>query len=133
MTLREALHAFIRDNVNVSVHEGRLPTRPMMPAIVQRNISGRSTQTHTSPASLLPRRIQFDAYADNDSEVDQIALRLIAALDGFHGPMNGVSIGWIALLNDLEMQPVEIKGGIIRFRRILDFEIASQQQEVSSS
>lgn len=131
MTLRNALHEYLRDTVNVSVHNGRLPIRPMMPALVLRFISASAEQSHSNPVSLLPRRVQVDAYADNDKEVDAIATQLLLALDGYHGPMGDVSIGWAAMVNDLESTPEEIKGGQIRYRRILDFMVAHQEARMT--
>jgi hypothetical protein len=133
MSFRSALHQFLRDQVNVSVSDGALPLRPMMPHLVQHFITARSTPTHTGPASILPRRVQVDAYADNDAECDRIATDVIDALDGFHGLMGSTPIGWVALLNDLETTPVQMKNAGMRFRRILDFEVAHQRLEEGSS
>lgn len=128
MTLRDSLHNYIRDTVDVGVHNARLPVRPMMPAIVLKFITAYSTLTHSNPRSLLPRRVQFTCYADNDAEVDAIATRLLRALDGYHGPMEGTAIGWAQLINDVELDPLEGKGdGKIRYRRVLDFEVAYQE------
>ncbi len=127
MTLRTALHEYLRDTVDVSVHDGRLPIRPMMPALVLRFISANADQTHSGPVSLLERRVQIDAFSDNDKEVDAIATRMLHALDGYHGPMGDVDIGSAFLANDLETEPTEIKGGQIRYRRIVDFMVAYQE------
>ncbi len=128
MTLRNSLHNYVRDVVDVGVHDARLPIRPMMPAIVLKFITAVSTLTHSNPRSLLPRRVQFTCYADNDGEVDTIATNLLRALDGYHGPMGDVSIGWAQLLNDVELDPQEGKGdGKVRYRRVLDFEVAYQE------
>jgi hypothetical protein len=131
-TLKEALHDYLREQIDVSVHEGRLPTRPLWPAVVQHYVAGSTLQTHSSPASLLPRRVQLDAYAQNEPECDDIATRIVRALDGFHGAMGSVAIGWAALLNSIDSAPVELKGGGIAFRSVLDFEIAHQRLEGSS-
>lgn len=129
MTFRQSLHDYLREAVDVSVFDGRLSTRPMMPALVQRVISTTSSLTHSNPVSLLPRRIQIDAYANNDKQVDAIATSVIHALDGYHGLMGDVSVGWAVLSNDLDMQPEEIdpKTAEVRYHRILDFEIAYQE------
>lgn len=127
MTLRSALHAFLRDAINVSVHDARLPTRPMMPALVQSFVSASSTHTHSGPSTLMERRVQVDAYADNDKEVDATATAVLHALDGFRGDMNGVDIGSIFLISDFETPPDEIKGGQVRYRRILDFAVSYQE------
>lgn len=127
MTLRSTLHAFLRDAVNVAVYEARLPIRPMMPALVQTFVSGETTQTHSNRRSLMPRRVQIDAYANNDIEGDRLATELLYALDGFHGPMGELNIGWVTLMSDFDALPLEIKGGEIRYRRTLDFEVAYQE------
>lgn len=136
MSLRTSLHAYLRDTVDVPIHDGRLPLRPMMPALVQRFISAATVQTHSNRRSLIPRRVQIDAYANNDKDVDAVATRLLLALDGYHGPMGDVAIGWARLLNDLEAMPSEVKSGggqdrvrvpEVRYRRILDFEVAYQE------
>lgn len=134
MTLREALHAYLRDEVDVSVHESRLPTRPIMPALVVRFVSAYMVHTHSNRRSLLPRRVQVNAYANNDTEVDAIATRLLYALDHFHGilPGTGVAIGWARLLTDLDSEPIEQKGAPVMYRRILDFEIAYQEVPTES-
>lgn len=132
MTLRQALHAFLRDEVNVSVHDARLPVRPMMPALVQSFISATSTQTHSGPDSLVERRVQVDAYADNDKEVDQTATTVMHVLDGFRGDMNGVDIGSIFLISDFDHDPQEIKGGQVRYRRSLDFAVSYQEVPLES-
>jgi hypothetical protein len=128
MTLRASLHEFVRDNVDVSVSESKLPLRPMMPHIVLRFITGRTVQTMSNRRSLVPRRVQFDIYANNDTQVDAVATNLLRALDNFHGPMGDVSIGWAFMLNDLDMPPQEIKGGEIRYQRVVDFEVAYQEE-----
>lgn len=128
MTFRQALHDYLRDAVNVPVHDGRLPTRPMYPTVTIRFISGYSTLTMSAPRSLLERRVQIDAYAMNDPDVDALATAVLRALDGYHGPMGGANIGWSYLLNDLELEPAGLKGdGQIRFHRIMDFAIAYQE------
>ncbi len=128
MTLRAALHEYLRDVVDVSVFDARLSTRPMMPALVLRYISARSMLTHSAPRSLLERRVQIDVWSENDKECDDVARRVLLALDGYHGPMMDVVIGWCSLSNDLEMEPVPPKGdGKIRFRRIVDFELSYQE------
>jgi hypothetical protein len=105
----------------------------MMPALVQSFVGGGTVQTHSNRRSLVERRIQIDAFADNDKEVDEIATRLLYALDGYHGPMGDVNIGWAALLVDFDTTPQEIKGGQIRYRRILDFRVAYQEETPTSS
>ena len=50
------------------------------------------------------------------------------ALDGYHGPMGSASVGWAGLLSDVDTTPQEIKGGEIRYRRILDFTLAYQEE-----
>lgn len=127
MSFRSAFHDWLRDTTNKPVYDARLPIRPMMPALVQRFVSGRANQTHSNPVSLLPRRIQIDVYANNDAEVDTIATQLLLALDGYHGPMGTARIGWAGLLSDIDTNPQEIKGGEIRYRRILDFEVSYQE------
>ncbi len=133
MTLRSSLSDFVRDEVDVAVSKGTLPGRgrPMMPHIVLRFVSGRTVGTMSNRRSLVPRRVQFDCYANNDEEVDRIATNLLRVLDNFHGPMGDVSIGWAFMLNDLDMPPEEIKGGEVRYQRIVDFEVA--YQEVTTS
>jgi hypothetical protein len=132
MTLRAALHQFLRDEINVSVHDARLPIRPMMPALVQVFVGGGTVQTHSNRRSLIARRVQIDAFADNDEEVDRMATQVLHALDGYHGPMNDVEIGWATLLSDFDTVPNEIKGGQVRYRRIMDFEVAYQEAPTSS-
>lgn len=127
MTLRQALHEYLRDTVNMPVYEGRLPIRPMMPALLQNFISATSTQTHSGPTTLLERRVQIDAFANNDAEVDRTATALLHALDGFHGPLNSIDVGSIFLISDFDMGPEEIRGGEVRYRRTLDFSVAYQE------
>lgn len=128
MTLKTALHEFVRDNVDVSVSEVKLPLRPMMPHVVQRFVSGRTVQTMSNRRSLVPRRVQFTLYANNEPQVDAVATRLLRALDNYHGPMGDVSIGWAFMLNDLDMPSEEIKGGEVRYSRVIDFEVAYQEE-----
>jgi len=127
MSFRSSLHSYVRDQLDVAVHDSRLPLRPMMPTIVQRFISGRADQTHSNPVSLLEKRVQFDIYGNNDEQVDDLSLTLLHKLDGYHGPMGDVSIGWAGLLSDLDTKPEDIKGGEVRYRRIMDFAIAYQE------
>jgi hypothetical protein len=127
MSFRAALHAWVRDQLNVPVYDARLPIRPNMPALVQRFVTGRSDLSHSNPLSLLPRRVQFDIYANNDVDVDTLSTRLLKALDGYHGPMGDVSIGWAGMDSDFDRVPQEIKGGEVRYGRILDFTIAYQE------
>jgi hypothetical protein len=132
MTLRAALHSFLRDAVNVSVHDGRLPTRPMMPALVQSFISVTPIETHSGPDLLLERRVQIDAYANNDKDVDETATALMQTLDGYRGDMNGVEIGSIFLISDFDHQPEEIAGAPVRYRRSLDFAVSYQEVPLES-
>lgn len=128
MTLRASLHEYLRDTVDVGVFDARLSTRPILPALVIRFVSAGSTLTHSAPRSLLERRVQIDCFAWNDKEVDDLATRVLRALDGYHGPMLDVAIGWCRLANDLELAPLEPKGdGKVRFQRILDFTLAYQE------
>jgi len=130
VTLRTALHEFVRDEVDISVSDAKLPIRPMMPHIVQRFVSGRTVQTMSNRRSLVPRRVQFTIYGNNDADVDAAATRLLRALDGYHGMMNGVAIGWAAMLMDVDAAPEEVKRGgpaETRYRRIVDFEVAYQE------
>jgi len=127
MSFRSSLHSYVRDQLDVAVHDSRLPLRPMMPTIVQRFVSGRADQTHSNPVSLLEKRVQFDIYGNNDEQVDDLSLTLLHKLDGYHGPMGDVSIGWAGLLSDLDTKPEDIKGGEVRYRRIMDFAIAYQE------
>jgi hypothetical protein len=127
MSFRSSLHSYVRDQLDVAVHDSRLPVRPMMPSVVQRFISGRADQTHSAPVSLLEKRVQFDIYGNNDEQVDDLSLTLLHKLDGYHGPMGDVSIGWAGLLSDLDTKPEDIKGGEVRYRRIMDFAIAYQE------
>jgi hypothetical protein len=141
VTLRASLHEFLRDEINVSVYDARLPIRPMMPALVQTFVGGGTVQTHSNRRSLIARRVQIDAFANNDEEVDRMATHLLHALDGYHGPMNDVDIGWATLLSDFDTNPTEIKTGDrrsgavpeVRYRRILDFEVAYQEVSQESS
>jgi hypothetical protein len=128
VTFRRDLHQFVRDEVDVSVTDGKLPLRPMMPHITMRFVSGRTIQTMSNRRSLVPRRVQFSLYANNDADNDRNATNLLRVLDNFHGPMGATSIGWAAMLNDLDMPPEEIKGGEVRYLRIVDFEIAYQEE-----
>lgn len=127
MSFRSAVHEWLRDQLDVPVYDARLPIRPMMPALVQRFVSGRSVLTQSNPRSLLERRIQIDVYANNDAEIDSLSTTLLKKLDGYHGQMGTVSVGWAGLLSDIDTTPTEIKGGEIRYRRILDFTIAYQE------
>lgn len=127
MTLRSTLKEFIRDELDLPVHNGRLSARPMMPAAVQSFIATTAAQSHSNPVSLLQRRVQVDVYAQNDEEVDALAKTLVKALDGYHGPMGDVAIGAAFLVNDRDMQPEQIKGGEVRYRRTLDFVVAYQE------
>ena len=127
MSFRSSLHNFVRDELDVSVNNSRLPLRPMMPTIVQRFVSGRADQTHSNPVSLLEKRVQFDIYGNNDEQVDDLSLTLLHKLDGYHGPMGDVSIGWAGLLSDLDTKPEDIKGGEVRFRRVMDFALSYQE------
>jgi hypothetical protein len=135
MTLSTDLHEFLRDEIDVSVHEARLPTRPMMPALVQRFITGSTTQTHSNRVSLVNRRIQIDCYSNNRDKTDDMATRVLLALDGYHGTMGDTVIGWATLIVDTESQPEEIKSGAneVRFRRSLDFALGYQQEASISS
>lgn len=127
MTLRSSLKEFIRDELDLPVHNGRLSARPMMPAAVQNFIATTPGQTHANPVSLLPRRVQVDLYAQNDEEVDALATTLIRALDGYHGPLGDVAIGGAFLVNDRDMAHEQLKGGEVRYRRTLDFIVAYQE------
>jgi len=128
MTLRQSLHDYLRDTVDVSVHEGKLPIRPVMPALVQHFVAASTVQTHSNRRSLIPRRVQLDVYGNNDKDVDATATKLLLALDGYHGPMGDTTIGWATMLTDMDFPPTEIKGGEVRFRRTLDFEVAYQER-----
>lgn len=127
MSLRSSLHEWVRDELNVPVYDARLPVRPNMPAVVQRFVSGRSDLSHSNPISLIALRIQFDLYSNNDTELDQLSTRLLRRLDGYHGRMGDVSIGWAGLLLNIDALPHDIKGGEVRFRRVLDFTVAYQE------
>lgn len=132
MTLRAALHAYVREALDISVHDARLSLRPMMPAIVMQFISATTVQTMSNRRSLLPRRVQFDVYSNNDKTTDALATKLLLALDGYHGPMGDVNIGWATMLNDSDFPPEEAKNTATgnmepRFRRSLDFEVAYQE------
>ena len=140
MTLRASLHDYLRDEIDVPVHETRLPRRPMLPAVVQRFITGNTVQTHSNRRSLVERRIQVDVYANNWEATDDLATRILLALDGFHGVMGDVAIGWMTLVVDTESEPIEFKGTTsdarsvsagaspqIRFLRSLDFALAYQE------
>lgn len=127
MSLRAAFHDWLRDELDVPVYDARLPIRPMMPALVQRFVAGRSVLTQSNPRSLLERRIQVDVYGNNDEQLDTLSTQLLRALDGYHGPMGTVSVGWAGLLSDVDTTPEQIKGGEIRYRRIMDFTIAYQE------
>lgn len=132
MTLRKALHEFLRDEMDVPVYDKRLPVRPMMPALVQSYISATPTQTHSGPTTLLERRVQIDAYGNNDADVDATATALLHALNGYRGDMNGIDIGSIFLISDFDLNPDEIKGGEVRYRRALDFAVSYQELEAAS-
>ena len=130
MTLRTSLHDYLRETVDVSVFDVRLSTRPMFPALVLRFISAVATETHSNPRSLLPRRVQIGIWALNEPEVDEVATRVLLALDGYHGPLGDVAIGWAMMLNDLDQnpEPSPLKGdGQIRYHRTMDFEISYQE------
>lgn len=127
MTLRAALHEFLRDQINVPVYDARLPVRPMMPALVQSFVSSSSTETHSGPISLFERRVQIDVYANNDAEVDRTATTLLHLLDGYRGELEGVDVGSIFFISDFDFEPEEVKGGEVRFRRVLDFSVAYQE------
>lgn len=128
MTFRASLHDYLREAVDVSVFDARLSTRPQLPALVVRFISAGSVLTHSAPSSLLPRRVQIDCYSWNDAEADDLATRVLLALDGYHGPMLDATVGWCRLANDLELTPLEPGGdGKVRFQRILDFELSYQE------
>jgi hypothetical protein len=133
VTLQKSLHDYVREAVDCSVHDNRLPTRPLMPAIVMHFVTAVTVQTHSNRRSLIPRRVQFDVYSNSSDEVDALATRLLLALDHKHGPMGDVSIGWATLLNDMAMAPEEQgahKPGEVRYRRTLDFEVAYQERGV---
>lgn len=132
MSLLEELHEYLRETVDVSVHETRLPTRPMMPALVQHLITAATTHTHSQRVSVVVRRLQIDAYSNSETKVDEIATRVLLALDRYHGPMGTISIAWAHMLNDQEMPPDEVRAGEIRYRRTLDFEVAYQERSVLS-
>lgn len=121
MSFRSAVHEWVRDTLDVSVHDGALPVRPMLPAIVQRFVSATTLMTHAGPASLFERRVQFDVYAGNDKQVDELSMGLIAGLDGFRGDMGDVHVGAVELLSEVDSIPAEVKGGGAQYRRILDF------------
>ena len=127
MTLRSSLHDWLRDTLDVPIHEGALPLRPTLPTAVQRYISATSMLTHNVPVSLLQRRVQVDIVTGNDTECDELALTLLRAIDGYHGPMGDVDIGWAGILTELEVQPEEIKGGGRQYRRIVDIGLAYQE------
>ena len=127
MSFRSAFHEWLRDQLNVPVYDARLPVRPMMPALVQRFVSGRSVLTQSNPRSLLERRIQLDLYGNDDQQLDDKGTQLLKALDGYHGLMGTVAIGWAGLLSDIDTVPEQIKGGEVRYRRIFDFVVAYQE------
>jgi hypothetical protein len=127
MSLRTSLHEWLRDTLDVPVSEGALPLRPTLPRAVQRFITATSTLTQSQPVSLLQRRVQVDIITNNDSEADELVLKLIRAVDGYHGRMGDVDIGWAGILTELEALPEDVKGAPRQYRRIVDIGLAYQE------
>lgn len=127
--LREHLVNAAGPLVNERVYPGRLPDKPMLPAVVYQVITNVAVFAYEGPIPLRNPRIQIDIWSQRAAEAEQIALAVVEATLGYRGPMGdvGYTAGW--RLED-ETDIYETETGF--YRTSLDFRGWYGQQEGGS-
>jgi hypothetical protein len=105
-TLEEGLVGYLRADPAVAALTGtrqyfnRLPQNPVYPSLRLQRVSTPRLMTLGGPSGLAAPRFQIDCYADHHAEALALAEAVRAALDGFHGAMNGAAVLWCSSVDE---------------------------------
>ncbi len=104
---------------NARIYPLKLPQNPTLPAIVFTKISEQHVECMTGSAGLAMARIQFDCWAENKDQAEDLSEALRQALQGYKGSMGSVTVQGVHFMNEMD----DFEQGIDDFRIIVDFEI----------
>lgn len=132
MTLRTDLHEYVRDQLDVPVTRVRLPRRPVHPSIHFRNVSASTIPTHSGPAGLVTKRIQWDVWSNNDDDLDALSERLRHLLDGYSGVMGDTDIGAIFFDSEVDIDEAPTTSEPQVYHRAIDFMVTYREAQGGS-
>lgn len=118
------LDSDVSDLVAARIYPSLRPQGQPLPAITLQRIDGAPLFTDDGNAGLEPIRLQFDCWARTYKSAKLTARAVIAALNGFDGPMNAVNCLWVELDAERDM-PTEGGTNVVEYpqRVSLDFSI----------
>jgi hypothetical protein len=111
-TLKTAIYTILMGDINVqSIVDGRVspggdPMRGKS-SIVYHLISSITGHTMDGPDTLTSPTLQVNSYGSRDFIAEQLSDLVRTALDGFSGTVNGVSISYIALQDEGDLEDYE--------------------------
>lgn len=133
MSIRSDLHEYVRDQLDLPVTRVRLSRRPMLPALDLYSISASTIPHHGGPAGLVTKRFQFDVWAANDPQVDEISEALRRLLDGYRGAMGDSDIGSIFFDGEVDIDETPDKTSEPQvYHRAIDFLVTFRETEAGS-
>jgi hypothetical protein len=97
--IRPALRQFLLEDSTLTIAVGGerifpvvLPQGVTAPSVVYKRISGVGDHTIQAPTGLAQVRMQIDAYAQTQSDADELSRLIKERLDGYSGPMGNVQV-----------------------------------------
>ena len=79
-----------------------LPQERSLPALVYSRVSTARTQTHDGPTGLVAARIQITAHAATYAATLALVGQVVAALNGYSGPLGTVAVGNVEIVNEVD-------------------------------
>lgn len=91
--------------VGTRVYASHLPQQPTLPAITFNRITGQRELMHSGRSGLAHPQFQVDCWADDYTEVKQLAEQVRLVLEGYGGSMGsstGCAVVWFGDIDDFD-------------------------------
>jgi hypothetical protein len=98
----EAMASQIKAVFGVTPYPVRLPSAPVLPAMVYQVISTPSQMTHTGPSGYAIVRIQYGIIAKTYEEVKAWGQKFRASFDGMKGTWAGLNVQSVMIENEFD-------------------------------
>ncbi|WP_366923875.1 hypothetical protein MFMK1_000793 [Metallumcola ferriviriculae] len=101
MRLEEAVSAHLQPKLNNRLYPFLLPQNILLPAVVYLPVSVERLRSLVEDSGFIKQRLQFSCYATSYKEAVQTARIIQSELQNFNGPMAGLSIGSVLLMEEI--------------------------------
>lgn len=116
--MAEAVDSGVGQDVRYRIFPGIVPQGETRPSVTYVEVSGQGDHHMEGPSGLASARVQFNAWADNPDDAYSLGLKLKAAIDGYKGTIEDVTVQGVFadIARDLYDDEAKLFGRSMDFR-----------------